>query len=193
MTTLTITKTLFVIIVFLLIYAVIYYYTTPRKEMQIIQAPISKIDVNTLLERYPILISQPLANPEELINTLFKYTYTAKEFKEITDKEHLLQSRYKYIAIYNYKDDPIEVNVVQPWSATSPELFPCSGGMYRLFDFRRPNLILSSTPFKDSTVSYITIKIKKQQTLILPTGWIFHTSGNIRAICLHDPLSYALR
>ena len=58
-------------------------------------------------------------------------------------------------------------------------------------DFSK-NTSISQKKFKGliEDLEYITIKLKKNQILILPTFWIYHTDCIIDIYILHDTISY---
>lgn len=149
------------------------YYTKTNNTYEIVQVSLNNMTSHILYERHPILIQDRMVNPEEILKTLYKYTYIKK--KKVTKKNAPLTiCSAKYSLIYSTKRD-ITVNIIAP--KYRKEIMPCDHN-------------LESKKNLDSTnVQYVTIKLKKQQLLVLPYGWIYETNSPHIHITLDDIFS----
>lgn len=169
-------KTLVWVVLVLVILLYLQHYTYTRKNIQIIQVYLDKVDANQLYEKYPIVIYDRMVEPEKLLQTLFKYLYTSQRFLVLSGGEHVYLTPFKYCVLYSSTSD-VNVKLMVPTYHTQFH-FKAERGVWR-----------SDEILSQSQVQYVTMKLKKQQVLILPTGWMFQTDVPLRAICLHDPIS----
>lgn len=167
---------LFLVILILILAIYLQYYLKYNNTYRIIQSDINKIDANVLYERYPIVVSDRLVDPNDLLKTLFKYTYLFKVTHIQHGDIHPTLCINKYTLIYNNKDD-IDINIILP--------------SYRKeFKYKYQKNIFKADKSLDSTnIQYVTIKLKKQQILILPAFWIYQTNTPHHSICLNDPFT----
>lgn len=173
-------KALLVLAVVLLVLLYVQYYNKFNTEYRIIQAELGNIEGKHLYERYPIVISERLVNPESLMTTLFRYNYTSEKRSVVLGSNHVYKNCNKYLLVYNPNED-VEVNIISP--SYSKEFNPWKPSPDRV--------IMQSVgiPFQESTIQYVTIRLKKQQVMILPCFWMYHCVKAHRAIGLNDPMS----
>ncbi len=167
---------LFLVMLILILIFYFQYYLKYNNAYRIIQSDINKIDANVLYERYPTIISDRIVNPNDLLKTLFKYTYVFKANSIQSGDMKPTLSINKYTIIYNNKND-IDINVILP--------------SYRSeFKYKYQNNLFKADKILDGTnIQYVTIKLKKQQVLILPSFWIYQTNTPHHSICLNDPFT----
>jgi hypothetical protein len=149
------------------------YYLKYNTTYKIIQAPLYKIDESVLYEKYPIVVFDRLVKPEELLTTLFKYKYLFKSAHPQKGSPFPYIAMNKYTIIYNNKAD-LDLNIVAPQYKKEFQGF---------VDFQANKDIHSTNS------QYVTIKLKKQQVLIIPPFWIYQSNLPYHVISLNDPFS----
>lgn len=169
---------LILIITILILVIYINYYNKYKKDYQLIQTHLDKIDLDILNEKYPIIIYDRIINPNDLLKTLFKYIYIFKKFIKI--KPIFPTINYsKYMLIWN-NDEDIMINIINP-------------KYYKLISWKKINSFkISKYSLYDNElekVQYITISLKKNQVFILPPFWIYQSNSYINIIQLNDIIS----
>lgn len=156
----------------------IQYYTKFATSFDIIQSPIGKLTTDILYERQPIIISERLVHPSVLTKTVFKYTYMFMNAKVVSGDAFPLQTLHKYTVVYNDNGD-MPLNLVHPSNKTKLKPF------HRFGSFKKSHVKLH-----DSDIEFVTIKLKKQQCIIIPMHWLFQVdSPTYNVIALDDPIS----
>jgi hypothetical protein len=154
----------------------IQYYTKYNTSYKILQTYLDKINIDTLYERYPVVIYDRVVDPVSLTNTLFKYSYTFKNVIVQKGSQTPSMTLNKYTLIYNIKDD-IDINIISPFYKS-------------MFTYKFANNLFSAKEnIQDSNVEYVTIKLKKQQVLILPTYWLYQTTSIHHVLTMNDPFT----
>jgi hypothetical protein len=175
-------KIFIVAIIIFLVFIYVQYYSKYNKDIKIIQLDLDKINGDILMEKYPIIIYDRIIKPKDLLKTLFAYSYNIKHENVVLFNDRLVWNTSKYVVLFNQISD-CDVNVIHP---------KCKKLI--AFDKRNKNngLILSQARFGDMTenVEYVTIKLKKNQVMILPTFWIYHSPSPLQSFNLHDYFSY---
>lgn len=166
-------KTLSIILVILVILFYVQYYSKYNYDYTIVQLYLDQITGNHLLEKNPIVIYDQVIEPAHLLKTLFKYTYVFSRSQNIYDKNHVYNNASKYILIYS-KTESIDINIINP--------------KYNKILALKKNKSLKTFSELDQ-VNYITVKLKPNQVLILPSLWSFHSYQNITTISLQDMFS----
>jgi hypothetical protein len=122
---------------------VICYYIFP-KEISILQTNIQNFNFSILLSRQPIVISDYIKNPMEVINSWFNYNFISKiNDNEITND--WIHNNYKYLFINAIEDTEVIIYNAQ---------------------------ITKIKPTSDDKI--IIIKLQKNQSLILPFKWKYY-------------------
>lgn len=162
------TKTLVIILVSLIILIYIHYYYKYKTEYDIIQTYIDNIDIQLLYEKYPIVIYDQLKEPKDLLKTLFNYSYIYKK-ESIINSNYPVLNKSKYLILWNYHND-FMINIISP---------------------KYKHLLKKDTLLSDlSEIQYISVKLKQNQVIILPTFWIFESQDQkFNAIYLDDLIS----
>lgn len=173
-------KALLIFAVVLLVLLYIQYYTKYNTNYRIVQASLANIDGKHLYERYPIVISERLVNPEALLSTLFRFTYTSEKRCVLPGTDQVFKTYNKYLMVFN-PDQDVEIDIVSP--AYSKEFVPWKPTKECVV------MMSHGIPFQQSTIQYVTIRLKKQQVMILPSYWMYHCTQPHRAMGLNDPLS----
>lgn len=175
------TKWLLIILTIGLLGLYIQYYASFSKTFQIIQASLDHISIDTLQERQPIIIQDRLVDPSSLTSTLFKWTWAFKQTEHVKGSPYITIVHNKYTILFNSVRD-ILVNIIPADNKKLATPFQKGGSAVR--KYRR-----SLHSINDSNVVYVTIKLKKQQCIVLPAHWMYHTVDDHNAIYLNDPLS----
>ena len=151
-----------VVIVVLIILLYLQYYTKYKHDYQILQVYLDKIKLETLYERYPIVIYDQVDEFDDLLRTLFAYSYVFKsDFGIEPDKVH--RCAHKYLLLFSDTSDVL-VEIINP--------------KYKK-DVRES--------LAESNVQYVTIKLKHRQVLVMPALWYYHTkNNNVSGIGLDD-------
>ena len=161
---------LILIVLILALYARSYGKT--KEGYKIIQTTLKKIDLNTLYEKYPIVIYDRVVNPTEIIETIFSFSYTFKHDRvEIVPNICMVTS--KYLVLFNSLTDS-DLYIINPSNSKNIEFWKKNGS------------VVSTKPLSESNVQFVTIKLKKNQVIILPAFWSYQTSEKFRKIALDD-------
>jgi hypothetical protein len=117
------------------------------------------MNADVLNERYPIVIYDRIVDPRVLLSTLFKYSYMFQKLNAFNAAPDPVANNHKYNIIFS-SQEIIEVDVISP--------------LYK---------------HDVQNAQFVTIKLKKQQTLILPCNWMYKTKSKHYNIFLDDPFS----
>lgn len=152
------------IIVALVIILYVQYYFAYKKEFEIIQVTLDNIQLKTLYEKYPIIIADQVYKIDDLLKTVFAYSYVFK--KEISiEPDKLTCNKYKYLLITC--EDNVDIKLINP--KYKPKI---------------------KSTLEESDVQYVTVKMKENQVLIVPALWYIHTDNmDVSALGLDDFLS----
>lgn len=176
------TRVLISVLVLLIIIVYINYYSSYKHDYNILQSYLDQIDLNLVYEKYPIIIYDQLLNPEELTKTLFAYSYAFKKNSVQQVPLHPTMNSSKHMIIWCKRDSIM--NIINP-------------KYKQYFKWKRVNgMWVSEKSLKDvedASVQYVTLKIKKNQVVILPAFWIFDCTFDINTIQLDDILSIISR
>lgn len=166
-----------VLIICILIFYV-QYYSKYNREYTILQLYLDKVDINHLYEKNPIVIYDRVINPQHLLKTLFAYSYAYHATYNIKGSNYVHTNTSKYLLLYSPKDSNINVNILNPKY----------NGILK--SEKRQRLITSKVEFTNlNDAQYVTIKLKQNQILILPSFWSFHSYNDLTCIELHDVFS----
>lgn len=168
------TKLLASIILILLLIVYTQYYMKYAPGYKILQSSLSKIDVSTIFEKHPIIITERIVNPLHLTTTLFKWIYAFKQTYVIQEPNVIICSHHKYCILHNNGSDMM-VNIMNPIYKKQFKPYTSSYGMLK-----------STKQLQDSNAQYVTIKLKKQQCMILPMHWIYESDRPHGVILLDD-------
>ncbi len=172
------TKILVIIIIGLIIAMYYQYYLKYNKGYEITQTYLDKVTINLLYERTPIVIYDILKNPLQLLKTLFRYSYAFKK-EYITEPSKAYISKSKISIVFSPSPETIDLNLINP-------------KYKKHFSWKRDSKLngRSDTELKNTTVEYISIKLKQNQVVILPAHWIIHSEKVLHKVDLDDPMSY---
>ena len=144
-------------IIIIIIYSICYYIFPT--EVSIFQTDIDKFDINVLSSRQPIVISDYLQNPEEIINSWFKYNII--NFNDNNDNNDWKHNNHKYLFINALNDTEIIIYKAQ---------------------------ITKINPTSEDKI--IIIKLKQNQSLILPFKWKYYGS-NVNIWNIDDLITFS--
>lgn len=113
---------LFLILIILFFALYINKYLSVRSDIEILQASISDVNASYLFQKYPLIISEPLVNPENILKTLFKYLYIKTIFFNATNSNTYSQTRSRYQIIYPSLNNSV-VKIIHP-KYSSNENYP---------------------------------------------------------------------
>lgn len=170
------TKFLVGIVIILIIIVYVNYYTNYKKNYNILQTYLDNIDLSLVYEKYPIVIYDRVIKPAELTKTLFAYSYLYKKEYSIKGPFNPMINTSKHAIIWCPTTN-ITINIINPKFKNN-------------FKWQKKVSTQSLKENEDSTVQYITIKLKKDQVLILPAFWIFDSTDTINIIQLDDLFSF---
>lgn len=165
-------KVLLIILISLVIVIYFQYYAKYNESYEVLQAYTDNINNKLLSERYPLLLYDRVVNPQNLIDTLFYGLYIFKKESVLFIGNPILNSS-KYLLLFNNLSNCF-INIVSPKYRNN-------------FIWRKQaSHIVSLSPLSEIDVPFITIKLKKNQILILPPYWIYQTAKKIKRISLAD-------
>jgi hypothetical protein len=135
-----------------------------NNDYQILQIYLDNFKLDNLYEKYPIIIYDQVYKVNDLLKTIFAYSFLFKKELDI-QPEKVYKNIYKYLLISS--DDNVSIKIINP---------------------KYKKDIKNS--LQECNVQYVTIKLKENQVLILPALWYYSTDNiDIKAIGLDDILS----
>lgn len=178
----TTTKVLLMFLIILVICIYVHYYSKYNTSYEISQTYLDKINLDLLYERNPIVIYDSLKTPNQLLKTLFKYSYTSKNEYKILDN-NVVMNRYKFSFVYSTNHNDCYINLINPSYKKD----------FKWNKHPQSNDLISKTNLEETNVEYITIKLKPLQVLIVPSHWLIQCTNNnttLHKVNLHDPFSW---
>lgn len=175
------TKVLLSVVLILIVCLYVQYYSKYNKKYEIVQASLNNITLDLLYERNPIIIEDTVANPRHLLKTLFKYSYTFVKEMDV-ETNHIFKVKSKFCLVYavDTNTQSVQLNLINPiYNDKNKFKWKTSTN----------GLMTTSIPLKDTNVEYITLKLKPNQPVIIPTHWLAQTDHPMRKIDLDDPVS----
>jgi len=163
-------RLLFFVLICLIIFIYVRYYMTYKNDYNILQTYLNRIDLNVLYEKYPVVIYDRIQDPKQLLKTLFAYSYMFQKGPSPVPEGSLLVNKSKYAVLFSPKSD-VDIHLINP-------------------KYTSRTVSKKTLDQVDADVQYITIKLKNNQVLILPTHWIYQSNAPIISIFLDDALSF---
>lgn len=156
------------------------YYCSYRNDFKITQTYLHKVDFAILQDKYPIVIYDKVIEPRELLKTLFAYTYALSAEYPIMFSGRVVINLSKYIIIYNQLTD-VDIEVIHPRFRKIIK--------FEISPFNK-KILQSKDDLSKINLEYITVKLKKNQVLILPNFWMFTSVTPLQTIFIDDVFSY---
>lgn len=176
------TKLLIIVLIVLIICIYMHYYSKYNTSYEITQTYLDKITLELLYERNPIVIYDCIKTPNQLLKTLFKYSYiTMSEY--VINHQSLIMNRQKTSFIYSTSDNDSYINLINPSYKKD----------FKWIKNDKTGDMISQTNIDDTNVEYITIKLKPFQVLIIPSHWLIQSTeknSSLHKVNLHDALSW---
>jgi hypothetical protein len=176
------TKLLIIVLVILIVFIYTHYYSKHSTSYEITQTYLDKITLELLYEHNPIVIYDSIKTPNQLLKTLFNYSYTSKNEYKIKH-QNVVMNRQKFSFIYSSNDTDCYVNLINP-SYTKD---------FKWKKYDKTGDMISQTNIEDTNVEYITIKLKPFQVLIVPSHWLLQCTEqntSLHKVNLHDVFSW---
>jgi len=148
-------KHLIVLVIALFIAFYSYCYTRVPHVVQIIQVSLSQLKPSHLLEKQPIVISEPIVDPMSLIDSVFKFISFSPKTAAHKTGHKLTQTDSRYTLISCKQE-----------------------GLVDVFHPKFTNVM--NTP----RAEFITFKLAPSQVLILPKKWWYQVKGDCTIIRL---------
>lgn len=155
----------FVIVVsVLLVLLYLQYYVKYKQDYQILQVFLDNFKLDTLYEKYPIVVYDQVYDPKDLLKTVFAYSFVFKnEFS--VEPGAVCRNSHKFVVLSC--DDSVSLKIINP----------------KYKKDIKPRI-------QDCNVQFVTVKLKPNQVLILPALWYYHTDNmDVSAIGLDDLVS----
>jgi hypothetical protein len=150
-----------ILLLIVIIFYTICYYIFPT-DVSIYQTDIDKFDINVLSSRQPIVISDYIQNPEDIINSWFKYNIiNFDDDNNNNNNDDWKHNNHKYLFINAIKDTEIIIYKAQ---------------------------ITKINPTPEDKI--IIIKLKENQSLILPFKWKY-VGSNINIWNIDDIITFS--
>lgn len=170
------TKILVGVLILLVIIIYVNYYTSYKSDYNIMQTYLDKVDISIIYEKYPVIIYDRLLKPEDLTQTLFAYSYIFKRRIDLNAPVNPIYNGSKHMLVWSPWHD-CTINVINP-------------KYKKQFEWKKIKGIKTSiNPLTESSVQYVTVKLKKYQVAIIPAFWIIDSDVDISVIQLDDFLS----
>lgn len=83
------------------------HYFKINPSFSIIQLPLSRLNVNILYEKSPIIINERIVYIEQLVDIVFKYLYISKKHFKNISKDVMYKNCARYAILTNNKSDSI--------------------------------------------------------------------------------------
>lgn len=154
---------IFYIAIVVILYIYISYYYRYSEEPTIIHSYEKLFQNNVMLEKRPIVLLENEKSLEEIHKK--NSPYMIKKNLDY-DTSNWVRNKYKYLYI-------------QPTDTSELHLLQAS-----------KKLTEDGIPDKDETL--ITLKVKKNQIIILPYHWYYYTETPINSVGVHDYISWIL-
>ena len=151
------------LIIILLIILIIYaycYYIFPN-EISILQTDLSNFNFNLLTSRQPIVISDFIQEPSDVIKSWFNYNIINSNIINDNINNDWIHNNYKYLFINAYDDTEVIIYKAE---------------------------ITKINPKPEDNI--IIIKLLKNQSLILPFKWKYYAT-NINKIGIDDLITFS--
>lgn len=171
------TNALLVLVILLVCMLYMSYYSKYSKEYNITQVFLDKFSPNILYERNPVVVYDSLADPQDLLKTVFKYQYMFMK-NTITPSNKAVAVKSKYSIVYSSQDMPVTVKLINPIHAKD----------FKWYNDKQQRL--SNTDIETTNIFYIDVQLKKHQVMILPPHWIIHSMMSLHTIDIDDIASY---
>jgi len=181
-------KLLIFIIICLIAFILLHHTTKYKHDLQILQTNIETLTTDTFLERYPIVISEAIVDPMQIVNITMKYLYLwCNQYdynnNNIPHFNELLKIRCnlsKYLIIHNNTSHSNNVAVIQPTFKHLLQTTKSTNNYYSVSPF--------STNDKNDNlnIQFIDIILHPNQVLILPSNWCFETYTPLKEIATYD-------
>jgi hypothetical protein len=170
---------IYYIIVFIILLYILCYYIHPSNII-ILQSSIDNFNFDLLLQRYPLLIHDFIYNIEDILIFWFNNNIIKKKTKLCEEKEWYLNP-YKFLLFHSFEEK--ELLFSNPYTKLQYS-GPAASKDVNIPDYRY-------IPTTDSNI--ISIKIKKNQILIIPFKWYIYNE-NIINKCniygIHDYITF---
>jgi hypothetical protein len=154
---------LIIITIIIVIYAICYYIFP--KDISILQTDITNFNFNLLSSRQPIVITDYIQNPPEIINSWFNYNIINSNLNDNKDfndnNDDWKHNNYKYLFINANEDTEVIIYKAE---------------------------ITKINPTPEDKI--IIIKLQKNQSLILPFKWKYY-SNNINKYGIDDLITFS--
>ena len=176
------TKLLIIILVVLIICIYMHYYSKYNTSYEITQTYLDKITLELLYERNPIVIYDCIKTPNQLLKTLFKYSYTTKS-EYVINHQKIIMNRQKTSFVYSSATSDTYINLINPSYKKD----------FKWNKHEKTGDMISETSIDDTNVEYITIKLKPFQVLIVPSHWLLQSTksnSSMHKVNLHDVFSW---
>jgi hypothetical protein len=148
-----------ILLIIILIYAYCYYIFP--KEVSILQTDLTNFNFNLLSARQPIVISDFIQDPSEVIKSWFNYNIINPDNNNDNDNDDWKHNNYKYLFINANEDTEVIIYKAE---------------------------ITKINPKPEDNI--IIIKLQKNQSLILPFKWKYY-SNNINKWGIDDLITFS--
>jgi hypothetical protein len=153
-------KLLIIILSIIIIIYAYCYYIFPN-EISILQTDLSNFNFNLLTSRQPIVISDFIQEPSEVIKSWFNYNIINSNMNDDNKHNDWIHNNYKYLFINAYDDTEVIIYKAE---------------------------ITKINPKQEDNI--IIIKLLKNQSLILPFKWKYYAT-NINKIGIDDLITFS--
>lgn len=178
---------LFLITLIIIIY--INYYNKYNNYFQIIQLTSDKINQDILHEKLPILLEDPISNPNDFIYVLFTYEYIFKKYFKYNKNKfsnNVNKNLAYYLIFYNSSDNEIPIFISHPKYHTNFKFNKNNKYFYKISDY----IVQDTNDINDT--QFVQISIKPKQIFILPSYWLFYVNHNIDTYFLYGAFNLLL-
>jgi hypothetical protein len=153
-------KLLIIILSIIIIIYAYCYYIFPN-EISILQTDLSNFNFNLLTSRQPIVISDFIQEPSDVIKSWFNYNIINSNLNDDNKNNDWIHNNYKYLFINAYDDTEVIIYKAE---------------------------ITKINPKPEDNI--IIIKLLKNQSLILPFKWKYYAT-NINKIGIDDLITFS--
>lgn len=98
---------LIILIIIFVIKQYVKHYFKINPTFSIVQLPLSRLNVDILYEKSPIIINERVVYAEQLVDTVFKYLYISKKHFKNISIDAIYKNSARYAILTNNKNDSI--------------------------------------------------------------------------------------
>lgn len=106
-------KALVLVLALLICFIYARYYCLPNSQFEILQLSVNNLSFEVLMEKLPIVLTEKIVNPNDLIKSAFKYLFLYNSKSNTVQSDKWLRCNGRFLIIYNKGEDCL-VDIAHP-------------------------------------------------------------------------------